>query len=122
MGQAEKVYDKTAIIYDLRGGNPYTERVRGREAQMIAKHARGRVLDAGCGTGYHLRALGDVVGMDISEEMVKLARKTGKQVRKGDVEKLKQEGQEQIQQLEQNVQGKIDSTAQKVSTKLIENY
>ena len=88
MGQAEKVYDRTAILYDLRGGNPYTERVRDREARMIAKHARGRVLDAGCGTGYHLRALGNVVGMDISGEMVKLARKTGKQVRKGNVEEI----------------------------------
>lgn len=88
MGKAGEVYDRTAITYDLRSGNPYTERVRVREARVIARYARGRVLDAGCGTGYHLRALRDVIGLDVSEEMVSLAKKTGKPVRKGSVERL----------------------------------
>ncbi len=88
MGQAEKVYDETAILYDLRTGNPYTEGVRGIEAGLIQRFASGKVLDAGCGTGYHLRALKDVLGADVSGEMVKLARKTGKPVRKANVEKL----------------------------------
>ena len=36
-----------------------------------------------------------------------------------DVEKLQQEGRQQIKELGQKVQGKIDSTAQKVSAKLM---
>ena len=88
MKQAEQVYDETAVNYDLRSGNPYTERVRAAEARLIKRHARGRVLDAGCGTGYHLRALDNVVGVDISGEMVRLARKTGRPVRRAMVEKL----------------------------------
>ncbi len=88
MGKAEVVYDETAVIYDLRTWNPYTERVRVEEAMLLERHARGRILDAGCGTGYHLRALDDVIGVDASGEMVRLARKTGKPVRKADVEKL----------------------------------
>jgi ubiquinone/menaquinone biosynthesis C-methylase UbiE len=86
--EAERVYDRTAVMYDLRSGNPYTERVRAAEAALLERYARGRVLDAGCGTGYHLRALDDVVGVDASGEMVRLARKTGKTVRKARVEKL----------------------------------
>jgi ubiquinone/menaquinone biosynthesis C-methylase UbiE len=86
--KAAKVYDETAVNYDLRSGNPYTERVRAAEARLIRRYARGRILDAGCGTGYHLRALNDVVGVDVSEEMLKQARKVGKHVEKADIERL----------------------------------
>lgn len=88
MKQAERVYDETAVNYDLRSGNPYTERVRKAEAGLLERHARGRILDAGCGTGYHLRALENVVGVDISGEMVRLASKTGRPVRRADIERL----------------------------------
>ena len=88
MKPAETVYDMAAIDYDLRSGNPYTERVRKSEASLLVRHARGRILDAGCGTGYHLRALKNAVGVDISMEMVKLARKTGRPVRKANIERL----------------------------------
>ncbi|MCK4715038.1 MAG: methyltransferase domain-containing protein, partial [Candidatus Aenigmarchaeota archaeon] len=88
MKPAEAVYDRTAIEYDLRSGNPYTERVRAAEASLLGRHARGRILDAGCGTGYHMRALDNITGVDVSREMVKLARKTGKPVRKADIENL----------------------------------
>ena len=50
MGRAERVYDETAVSYDLRSGNPYTERVRAAEVGFLERHARGRILDAGCGT------------------------------------------------------------------------
>ena len=88
MGKAGEVYDETAVLYDLRTGNPYTEIARKAEVRAIERHARGRVLDAGCGTGYHLRALDDAVGVDVSKAMVDLAKKTGKTVRKADIEKL----------------------------------
>ena len=89
MNQAKDLYDRTAIEYDLRSGNPYTERVRAMEASLISGHAGGKVLDAGCGTGYHLRAVRNAQGIDISEEMVELARHTGKKVRVGNVERMK---------------------------------
>jgi ubiquinone/menaquinone biosynthesis C-methylase UbiE len=82
------VYDKTAVNYDLRSGNPYTEKVRKVEKRTIEKYARGRILDAGCGTGYHLRNLGNVIGVDFSDKMVGIARKAGKPVRKANIEKL----------------------------------
>jgi ubiquinone/menaquinone biosynthesis C-methylase UbiE len=88
MGVAEQVYDYTAINYDLRSGNPYTERVRAVEAALIKKHASGRILDAGCGTGYHLRALDNVIGIDVSKRMVDLAKKTGRPVKRANVESL----------------------------------
>jgi ubiquinone/menaquinone biosynthesis C-methylase UbiE len=88
MGRAESVYDETAVSYDLRSGNPYTERVRKAEVGFLERHARGRILDAGCGTGYHLRALDNVVGVDASAGMVELARKTGKPVRRASIERL----------------------------------
>jgi SAM-dependent methyltransferase len=88
MAQAERVYDETAVNYDLRSGNPYTERVRKAEARLLKSHVRGMILDAGCGTGYHLRALENAVGVDISGEMVRLARKTGRPVRKASIERL----------------------------------
>ena len=88
MGSAGSVYDETAVIYDLRTGNPYTEQVRRAEVRLLERYASGRILDAGCGTGYHLRALENAVGVDVSGAMVELARKTGKPVRKADVERL----------------------------------
>jgi SAM-dependent methyltransferase len=88
MAQAERVYDETAVNYDLRSGNPYTERVRKAEVGLIERYARGRVLDAGCGTGYHLRGLENAVGVDISGEMVRLARRTGRPVRRASIERL----------------------------------
>jgi SAM-dependent methyltransferase len=88
MKQGERVYDETAVNYDLRSGNPYTERVRKAEVRLLERHARGRILDAGCGTGYHLRALDNVVGVDASAEMVRLARGTGKPVRRANIERL----------------------------------
>jgi len=50
--------------------------------EIFAKHVTGkRALDFGCGTGRStrfLQALGfDVIGVDISEDMVRLARDTG---------------------------------------------
>lgn len=85
---AGEVYDETAVSYDLRTKNPYTDLVRVRELKLIEKFGRGRFLDAGCGTGFHLRALDNVVGVDISGQMVNLARKTGEEVRKANIEKL----------------------------------
>lgn len=88
MGEPGKVYDETAVIYDLRTKNPCTDLVRFRELRLIERYGGGRTLDAGCGTGFHLRAMRNAVGVDISGEMVRLARKTGSLARKANIERL----------------------------------
>ena len=69
-------YDTVTLLLSLRRWHSWQERV--------LPHARGRVLDLGCGTGVLLRRLsdrGDAVGLDLSLEM--LARASGRQ--EGDI-------------------------------------
>ncbi len=83
-----KVYGRTAGIYDRRNSNPYTMKLREMELRFLKRFAKGRVLDIGCGTGFHLPYLGDVVGLEPVKEMRKIARRHGKRVISGDVEHL----------------------------------
>ncbi len=85
---ARKVYGKTAGIYDRRNSNPYTMKLREMELSFLKRFAKGRVLDVGCGTGFHLPYLDDVVGIEPVKGMRDIAIKTGKEVIDGDVEKL----------------------------------
>lgn len=85
---AREVYEKTAGIYDRRSSNPYTMKLRGMELRFLKRFARGKILDVGCGTGFHLPYLDDVLGLEPAEGMRKIARKTGKRIVNGDVEKL----------------------------------
>jgi len=84
-------YDKTAPIYDARHKNPYTEHIRSLEKKLLRKFAHGRILDIGCGTGFHLEFLekmnkemenkskdkqkNELYGIDVSDEMLKIASK-----------------------------------------------
>jgi len=74
----ETLYQKTADVYDIRHNSPTTERVRILEKKLIRKYARGRTLDVGCGTGYHLDLVEDIVGLDPSREMLEKAKAKGK--------------------------------------------
>ena len=69
-----KLYDNTANEYDVRQNNPSTRHLRKWEEYVIKRFAKGKVLDIGCGTGYHmsfLKSLGmDAIGVDISTEML----------------------------------------------------
>jgi len=82
------VYAKTAGIYDRRSSNPYTMKLRGTELRFLKRFAKGKVLDVGCGTGFHLPYLDDVIAIEPVREMRKIAEKTGKKILDGDVEKL----------------------------------
>lgn len=65
-------YNKTADIYEMRHSSPATRQVRKKERFLIRKFQKGRTLDFGCGTGFHLNK--DIIGVDISENMLKKAR------------------------------------------------
>lgn len=57
---------------------------------FLSKGEKAKILDAGCGPGAMLPLLqkyGDVIGVDISEEALKYAKKRGKVI-KGDIMKL----------------------------------
>lgn len=56
-----------------------------------ASHKKLKILDAGCGTGLLAKKLtkfGEVVGLDLSEEALRFARKRGVIVKKGSIAKL----------------------------------
>jgi SAM-dependent methyltransferase len=74
----ETLYGRTADVYDIRHNSPTTERMRILEKSLIRKYAAGKSLDVGCGTGYHLGLVEDIVGLDPSKEMLEKARGKGK--------------------------------------------
>lgn len=80
--EAKKLYDITAKKYDFRQSNPTTKRLRKEEEKLMEKFAFGKILDIGCGTGYHLEFLErkkmkieSLIGIDISFQMLSEARK-----------------------------------------------
>ncbi len=76
----ETLYQKTADVYDLRHASPTTERVRAIERMLVKRYAHGKSLDVGCGTGYHLDLVKDIVGLDPSKEMLEKAKAKGKKL------------------------------------------
>ncbi|MEM7813671.1 MAG: methyltransferase domain-containing protein [Candidatus Aenigmatarchaeota archaeon] len=81
-GGFKTFYDRTAGIYDARQQNPWTARLREAELALIGKYAKGKVLDVGCGTGFHLAWLAKnkpeckLIGCDLSAAMLEAARKS----------------------------------------------
>jgi ubiquinone/menaquinone biosynthesis C-methylase UbiE len=76
----KELYDSLAWSYDLRQENPWTRRMREAEKPFL-NLAGGRVLDVGCGTGHHLKMFPGAIGIDVSEKMLKEARKHGRVVK-----------------------------------------
>lgn len=67
-----QLYNKTSDSYNLRHESPPTRLVRKKEFSLIKKFSKGLVIDFGCGTGQHLTK--DVIGLDVSEKMLSLAK------------------------------------------------
>ena len=84
----EKLYDNTSGIYDRRHMLAPSSRWLKRHEDPIIKRLKGRTLDIGCGTGYDLKLVDNIVGIDHSKEMVRIARETGKEVMIGQAEQL----------------------------------
>lgn len=84
----EKLYDNIHDLYDRRHMLAPSTWWLKRQEDRIVRKLKGRTLDIGCGTGYDLRLLDEVVGLDPSPEMLKIAKKTGKEVVLGRAEKL----------------------------------
>ena len=74
----QRVYRRFAPVYDTVTTLFSLWRWRGWQARVLP-HARGRVLDVGCGTGALLQRLSDrgmAVGLDLSPDMLaKAARR-----------------------------------------------
>lgn len=81
-------YNQTADSYDKRHNSPATNYLRRKELELIRRFSGGRILDIGCGTGYHMQFAGNVVGIDISEGMLRIAKRRGFDVRRAGAEKL----------------------------------
>jgi TDG/mug DNA glycosylase family protein len=78
------VYDGAADTYDTDRPPRFTDR-----ASTMATAALGPVLDAGCGTGAYLAALGGLaVGLDASAPMLQLAASHGRPLVRGDLGRL----------------------------------
>lgn len=88
MNDNRALYNHLAENYDLRQQNPSTELLKKKEARLIKKYSTGLILDLGCGTGCHLGLSENVVGLDMSEKMLKIAKMRGKQLIQGDIENL----------------------------------
>src|SRR3989338_1480564 len=73
-----QLYDSTAHLYDKRHENATTRHLRKREMEAMKKHAKGFVLDIGCGTGAYIGVSDDYVCIDISKNMLEEASKKSK--------------------------------------------
>lgn len=93
LGSNARLYWKgRAEEYDLNKGiKRIQEGLTGRGLELL-KPENGLSLDVGCGTGFSTEIIRDtglpVVGLDISEDMVGLARKKGLDVLVGDFKSL----------------------------------
>ncbi len=83
---ARKVYNKLAENYDLRQTNPATTILRKMENRLIRKFSFGKVLDLGCGSGEHLYK--ETFGLDLSENILKIAKNKSDFLIQGDIEEL----------------------------------
>lgn len=88
MEGSRALYNHLAGRYDLRQQNPSTEILRKVEIKLIKKYSKGIAVDLGCGTGYHLGFLDHPIGLDISEKMLKIAKKKNKPLIQAEIENI----------------------------------
>jgi phosphatidylethanolamine/phosphatidyl-N-methylethanolamine N-methyltransferase len=80
--ETQRTYDRIAPLYDLLDGIYERSWKRKLRAELF-RHARGRILDAGVGTGCNMPfypAESEVVGVDTSEQMLGRARQRAREL------------------------------------------
>lgn len=82
-----RLYNKLSRTYDKRHSSPTTRIIREKEVPIVKKFVSGKTLDVGCGTGFHLPLVRDVIGTDISEGMLSRV-KSEKPIMQAKCEKL----------------------------------
>ena len=89
MKDAREYYDAFSESYERERHKGYHAMIDRLETEAVAPYLRGRVLEAGCGTGLILRSLGArAVGADLSLGMLKKARARGLTVVQAKVDAL----------------------------------
>jgi ubiquinone/menaquinone biosynthesis C-methylase UbiE len=92
----KKIYRRWAGMYDKFFGSGYINKQRELEISMINLKAGDRILFIGIGTGEDLKFLPkgvEVVGVDITDEMLDIARKKAKKLNLKDTQILNMDGQ-----------------------------
>jgi len=88
----QAAYGLWAKSYPPRPHNPLMELEHATVLTLLPDVRGLTVLDAGCGSGRYLRALGDrgarVIGMDLSTAMLEQARTTTRRITRADVRAL----------------------------------
>lgn len=87
---AEFYGQQGASVYEKNAMKRIQERILARALDLMGPLAEGAaVLDAGCGTGFGMELLAKagfrVEGLDVSEDMLKIAKEKGLSVKKGDL-------------------------------------
>lgn len=97
----EEIYKKPEVFYNEDEIKKYSlsgamqraqEKIAFRVIELLAIK-KGKILDLGCGVGYTTLVYKengfDVIGLDILEKMLKIAKEKGLKVKKGDIRELK---------------------------------
>ena len=88
MDSNRELYNHLAETYNQRQDSPATIILRKKEVALMRKFCHGLVVDLGCGTGYHLDFTDNVIGLDISEKILKVAKLKSKPLLQGDMVNL----------------------------------
>lgn len=84
--EKRRKYNKTAEVYDARYKKVQFEKYK---IMLAGLNLKGKILDHGCGTGLLGEFLDEkLYGVDFSENMLKMAKRKGMEVRQADLEKL----------------------------------
>jgi len=94
MSKVKEYFNRKAEKYNRNRSKGLLGKQISKEAEAVLETLNvkkgERILDCGCGAGYYglkIKALeGDYLGIDISEEMIKQARKNGLRAERGNME------------------------------------
>ncbi len=85
----KEYYDHFAPAYDRTRNNRYHDMLDSQLVELVHRYGNGRdIAEIGCGSGRLLRrfrSFSDAIGIDISPEMIKVAREKGLNVMVGNV-------------------------------------